>query len=168
MQKISSFIFSFILIAFGACIEIDDPPDVPVISYTSHEAGFCYDELGNESKCVRLNFKLEDGDGNFGLKNSDTVSPFTGEYKHNFYYNLYYYNGSAFTDWNDLIINYYNIPYIEPQGQNKVLIADISIDILFPVSFLPYDTLKIDFFVYDRELNKSNLAESDTIVFSKK
>ncbi len=165
MHKRSVTIALFMILVFGACIQIDDPPNVPVISYSGHESGYCYDDLGNEAKCIRLTFRLEDGDGNFGLKENDTLPPFTDEYKHNFYYNLYLYNGEEFIIWNDLIINYFDIPYIEPQGQNKVLIADVSIDISFVAGTLPYDTLLIDFYVYDRELNQSNIAETDTIIF---
>lgn len=148
-----------------SCVEIENPSDIPEVIYTAHEAEYCTDELNNQNKCITLSFKLKDGDGNIGLTENDTTDPFTGIYQHNFYYDVLIYKQGEFIDWQGLDINYFDIPYIEPEGQNKILIADIDIDISFPVSTLNYDTLMLSFFVYDRALNQSNTALSDTIIF---
>lgn len=147
------------------CINIEDPENIPHIEYKEHDASFCEDQLGNLNKCITLTFNLKDGDGNMGLLDSDTAPPFTGIYRHNFYFELFVLDNGTFAPWEGLAINYFDIPYLVPQGQNKILIADVDIDLSFPVNSLTYDTLKIEFFVFDRALNQSNVASTDTIFF---
>ncbi len=158
------YILTFAIFSTG-CINIEDPSNIPEVQYDSHEAFYCSDNLGNDNKCIVLNFKLKDGDGDVGLLDSDTIPPFTGIYQHNFYYDIFVLKGNTFQFWDNLAINYFDIPYLVPQGQNKILIADVSVDLSFSISTLPYDTMKISFYVYDRALNTSNLETTDTIIF---
>jgi hypothetical protein len=159
----------FIILAsfycFASCIDVENPSDIPLISFNKSTANYCQDELGNLNKCVSIYFTLKDGDGNVGLSESDTLAPFTGIFSHNFYYNVFIPSSNGFISWEDLSINYFNIPYIVPDGQNKILIADIEINLSFPVFSLTSDTLLINFYVYDRALNQSNTAFTDTIFF---
>lgn len=161
-----NWIYYIFIIFISGCIEIENPSDIPEITYTAHKAYYCIDELENENKCIRLSFHLKDGDGNIGLRQLDTINPFTGIYAHNFYFDMYIHKNDGFELWNDLQINYFDIPYIVPQGQNKTLIADVNIDMSFPVSRLTYDTLLLHFYIYDRAQNQSNTEISDTIIFT--
>ncbi|ALO17106.1 hypothetical protein L21SP5_03495 [Salinivirga cyanobacteriivorans] len=164
-MKIKTPHIALILVLISGCIEIEDPSNIPEIKYKNHQVSYCEDNLGNENKCIDLSFELKDGDGNMGLLDSDTTPPFTGIYKHNFYYDLWVFEDGGFQLWEDLAINYFDIPYIVPQGQNKILIADVSIDLSFSTSTLPYDTMMLSFYVYDRDLNQSNIEYTDTIIF---
>lgn len=148
-----------------SCIEIDTPKTIPVIEYSYSNSGYCEDEFGNLKKCLALTFHLEDGDGDIGLKEGDTLPPFVDEYRHNFYYNLYVLENGEFRMYDEIIANYFDLPYIEPQGQNKTLIADITIYLDFFAQTFEYDTVKLDFFIYDRQLHQSNIATTDTITF---
>jgi len=160
-------IFIIFIIIFGVigCIKIEKPSEIPEITYLNHTSGFCQDQLGNQNKCVTLHFQLKDGDGNIGLSETDTIPPFTDIYSHNFYYNVLIPSGDSYIPWNALTINYFNIPYIETEGQNKVLIADVKIDMSFPVNTLANDTIAISFYIYDRALNQSNVEYTDLIIF---
>lgn len=163
MTRITILIFSILI--FSTCIKVENPSDIPEITYKKYTADYCTDQLGNQNKCISLYFKLKDGDGNIGISNSDTLPPFTGIYSHNFYFDLLVRSENQFLPWNGLNINYFNIPHIEPEGQNKILIADVQIDLSFPINILTYDTILISFYVYDRALNQSNTVLTDTIIF---
>ena len=54
------------------------------------------------------------------------------------------------------------ITYLAPEGQNKTLIADLEVN--FDITE-QYDTIKYSFYIYDRALHKSNVAESPEIPF---
>jgi hypothetical protein len=150
----------------SGCIKIEKVSDIPEIIYSYHTSAYCEDQLGNQNKCVSLYFQLQDGNGDIGLSESDTLPPFTGVHSHNFYYDVLIPQGDNFVSWPDLSINFFNLPYIEPDGQNKVLIADVKVDMSFPVSSLNYDTIIISFYVYDRALNQSNIEITNKIIFS--
>jgi hypothetical protein len=155
----------FLFFGLSACIEVENPSNIPEITYQRHTADYCIDQLGNQNKCISLFFKLKDGDGNIGIRNSDTLPPFTGIYKHNFYFDVFIPTENGNQPWDELSINYFNIPYMEPEGQNKTLIADVQIDISFPINSLPYDTILISFYIFDRALNQSNTEMTDFIIF---
>jgi len=60
----------------------------------------------------------------------------------------------------------YRIPYVEPQGQNKTLLADIYIDYMFFYDVndqLLYDSVMFEFFVIDRKLNHSNIERTPVL-----
>lgn len=166
-MKFRFIIYSTLFLLFGVttCIETDETPTIPEITYLSHTSAYCEDEIGNLNKCIDLTFNLKDGNGDIGLSETDTLPPYTGIFKHNFYYNLLVMENGIMTPYNEIIANYFDIPYIQPQGQNKLLIADITIQFRFYVQNFEYDTLMIEFFIYDRALNQSNTEISDTIIF---
>lgn len=151
---------------FIGCIEVDDVSEIPEIKYVSSESDLVADALGNESKYVKLVFNLLDGDGNVGLLPEDSVPPFVGAFRHNFFYDLLVKENSRFKVWDGLVINYFDIPFLEPQGQNKLLNARVSIDFYFPTLLLPYDTVYLKFFIYDRAFNRSNVDSTQVIIFN--
>lgn len=165
-MKKNVFIILISFLFLASCIDVENPSNIPQINFKKSTATYCEDELGNLNKCVSIYFTLKDGDGDVGLSESDTVAPFTGVFAHNFYYDVLVPSANGFISWEGLSINYFKIPYIVPTGQNKILIADIKIDLSFPVFSLTSDTLLINFHVYDRTLNQSNTAYTDTIYFN--
>lgn len=157
----------FWLLAFlmSSCIEFGDSSEIPRIAFKSAQSDIVFDVLGNESKHTQLVFDIVDGDGNFGLLPSDTLDPFIGHFRHNFYFDLMVKSHSEFVPWSGLAINYFDIPYVVPQGQNKLLDARVTIDLFFPKALLPFDTLYYRFYVYDREFNRSNIDSSYVVMF---
>jgi hypothetical protein len=137
-------------------------PDEPSVQFTSLVSVDSADVLDNPVKRVTLTFHLIDGNGDIGLKASDT----TGAYHKDslFHYNLfireYKLEGGSFVEVPDPDgLKRFRIPDITPTGQNKTLIADISITIEYPYSDqspLPFSTFRYQFHVVDRELNLSN------------
>jgi hypothetical protein len=58
---------------------------------------------------------------------------------------------------------YFRTKYIEPIGQNKTLKCTIYINLDFDIPS-SWDTVKFDFFMYDRALNKSNIESTPMVI----
>ncbi|NPA68080.1 MAG: hypothetical protein GXO50_05670 [Chlorobi bacterium] len=160
----------FLLISislFTACPEAEQYPPEPEIEFEQVRLYDSVDLLGNKNKVYRLKFGIIDGDGNIGLKESDTVGIFDPDslYSDNLFTVLYeIINGDTVAVESDKQRNF-RIPYVEPEGQNKTLIADIYADILFSFQgdTLPYDSVYFDFYIVDRDLNKSNVQSTPVL-----
>ena len=143
-----------------ACFKPDDFPDEPEISFENFEKA--------ENNTAYLTVSFTDGDGNIGLEKGDTTGKFSPDsrYHHNLF--LEYYekkNG----DWVKRDLDppfYYRIPPLEPEGRSKALEGDIRVHIkptyYDPTS--PHDTIKFSAQLADRDLNESNIVETDPII----
>jgi len=151
-----------------ACKKPKSYSDIPQISYLETIIKDTTDALGNKTKKAILLFYLVDGDGNIGLSESDTFPPWdaSSKYHHNLFINVFSWNGTDFLPATDYDSLNFRIPYVEPQGQNKVLKCTISIDIDFKYTLqnpIPFDTVRFDFYIYDRALNISNKESSGLV-----
>ena len=57
----------------------------------------------------------------------------------------------------------YRIPYMEREGQNKILKGTIDVTFLY-LFYNPADTIKYDFYIKDRALNESNIVSTNEII----
>lgn len=154
------------LLLFSACPKPQKYSEIPEITFKQIRLYDTIDILENSVKGYSLKFKITDGDGDIGLQTDEYIGlDVDSMYKNNFLAVLYeIINGDTLVV--DSYDNYnYRIPYVEPQGQNKVLIADVYIDMSFsyPGGSLPYDSIFFDFFVIDRSLNRSNTESTPSI-----
>jgi len=166
MKKI--FFFLFFLSVFFSCTKPEKYSTTPKISYIEIPVKDTLDQLGNSIKRCMLTYYLIDGDGDIGFEEGDTVSPYQidGLYYNNLLITMYklvdgiYYRvdtpeiGTPF---------YFRTKHIEPIGQNKTLKCSIyvNLDFDYPSS---WDSIKFDFFMYDRALHKSNVETTPMIV----
>jgi hypothetical protein len=165
MKKFSYlFLITLIIIALYSCHKVEQISSVPYIEYTNFTIFDTTDILGNASKGGRLRFHFEDGDGDMGLNTpSDTQTDTT-----NLFFSLYRKtNGTmvAAADNDILKPSAYRIPYMERTGQNKILKGTISVTFLY-LFYNVGDTIKYDFYIEDRALNKSNVVSTGEIVLS--
>ena len=165
----------FLLIAIlpvilGQCRKIEDYPDEPQIEFLDLVVKDSTDVLDNKMKHVTLKFRVIDGDGDVGLYESDTFGPFSRDSA--FYYNLFIDEYKKVGDEYEKITNQfprnYRIPYLTPEGQNKTLIANVSVEIEYGYSEfnpLPFKEFVYMFNIVDRSFNYSNTDTSSLIVF---
>lgn len=153
---------TFLILGFHGC-EIDTKTysDIPFIEFKSAQAELTTDLLGNHIKKVSLAFYLIDGDGDIGLTQYDTVPP----YDANFFPTLFVLKNNEFVEDTSILLSNYRIPYVGPPGQDPTFKAYVIVD--FEYTDLKYDTVMYSFYLFDRALNKSNIAWSDTLVFLK-
>jgi hypothetical protein len=152
----------FTLLFSVSCRKIEKLPPEPSIKFTSFEVFDSTDILGNIDKGGRLKFYFEDGDGDLGLQapqdnNTDST---------NLFFTLFRKTKGVFVrvpDNDPLKPSPYRIPYMDRQGQNKILRGNISVTFLY-LFFTPSDTLRYKFFVKDRALHSSDTASTCEIV----
>ena len=174
--KAMSSIFRYLsiigLIAFGisSCKKLETYPTTPVVTFKSLQyrdtTGRAIDGQTPEiESIVSLSFDIKDGDGDLGISSS------TGTSTIDLFMTVY---GLKNGIWEkDEATTNYVMPDLEPIGQNKAVYATIRVDAVYIVDisgkrYLPYDTIKCEFYVYDRAKHKSNIDSSGVVVISKK
>ncbi len=160
------FILILILVPFSSCFKVEQLPPEPSITFTSFEIFDTTDILENKVKGGRLNFSFIDGDGDLGLE-APTVNAETDTT--NLFFILYRKTGGAYklAPSNDpLKPSPYRIPYMDRQGQNKILRGNIKVTFLYLFS-TPSDTIMYKFYVKDRAANYSDTVQTCEITFAK-
>ena len=154
----------FSLPFFSGCEKIRQLPPEPVVEFRQFTMYDTVDLLGNPAKAGILEFYFEDGDGDLGLK-----QPVEGQVDTtNLFFALYSKEEGVFVEVDDSDPNSpsdYRIPFMEREGQNKILQGTIEITFLY-FFFNTDDTIRYDFYVKDRAGNESNTDSTCEIPFS--
>lgn len=167
--KVSYFLFAGIIcILFTSCLKDTDFPDEPVIEYKSVE------QLNDE---LVLNFDFTDGDGNFGLEQGDSLAPFdVAPFNYNLILTYFEKQEGVWQRFgNDFPVfsPFYSdalfsqiVPWVKPTGQNQTQEGTISYSIVSPYYNFEssYDTCRFEFYIFDRDLNKSNVEVTDYFI----
>ncbi len=137
---------------------------------------------GKDSLLV-LTFTYKDGDGDLGLNQSDTLSPFNpvidsvGKSLNPFYQNLHInylekYQGlfQAVTNpFNaaDTLTYAFRFESLTPDGRHKSIRGDIEVKISPNAYPNAADTTLYELYIYDRALHKSNVVQSPVVIWNK-
>ncbi len=155
LLKNTLLIISLFLVA--ACIKPQQYPVVPQLTYKDFEIKDSFDLLQNHIKLCRLTLYVVDGDGDLGLQPDDTFGihhPDSVHY-HDLFITLMQKKHGVYDTIKLDIDHNYRTPYFEPKGQNKTMKADVVVKFEYPYALFKFDTLRYDFFIYDRALNRS-------------
>ncbi len=163
-MNIKTLIF-IIGIVLGGILSCQPPkvyPVIPSIEFKEMKMLNGKDTLGNDVKRVILTMSVIDGDGNIGLPDGDTLPGFDTLGNKNLFIDLWNKKDGVFEKVDLLAPNYYKTKFLMPEGQDKSLTADfeVTMDYYF---FNNYDTIKYTFYIYDRDLNRSNTGESPAV-----
>lgn len=171
ITKITSlFVAISLLVTMNSCLKPVSYPDEPELQSVS------YTKMGDS---LLISIEFTDGDGDVGLNQGDTLSPYDpGSFYH---YNLYIeYFEMMNGEWvkgrldpagnnfptADTINFQYRIKNLTPVGQNKTLRGTINVTIEAPY-YNPIshhnDSIKYRVSLIDRALNISNLLETELI-----
>ncbi len=168
-------LISVISLFFSGCTKIEvNFPNTPVITFSSATIAKTIDSTGLVDYKLKLIISFTDGNGNIGLGPSDT----TGSYRpaSPYYYNLWvgYYEdikdsfihvGHSYPFGTDTINYNGRIPIITPTGKIKAITGTIEYDIdLGSGTKSGVNTIRFDFILLDRDLNKSNKVTSIPII----
>ena len=150
------------LLTIGGCeLPVSLPPE-PVLTSL---------ELITTGQTGTLILGFEDGDGNFGLEQADTIDVFCPEcpFHHNVFCN---YEELRDGVWTPIELNpalgqvpfHYRAPLIVPTGQNKAQRGIITVD-LEPRYFLTsvWDTLRFAVHIVDRDLQSSDTVLTEVV-----
>jgi hypothetical protein len=158
-------LFTVFALVFLSCTKEEQFPIVPEIKYESFIRLFNPNSGLFERGVLTISFT--DGDGDIGLRPSDTVPPYD--------YNLFidYFeiqNGDtvkvAIIDPISLDTITFNqrIPILTPGGSNKSIKGEIE-DTLFIYNYSsPFDTIMFELYIVDRALHQSNVIQTPLIL----
>lgn len=163
MTKVS-FIVIISALVLSSCLKPEVYPLEPIVSF---------ERFNVMSDSASLVVSFTDGDGDIGLRQSDTTGDFsaTSYFHHNLF--VEYYEKDDALGWirgktmaGDDINFLYRIPYLTPNGNNKALKGEIEV-IIEPTYYNPFssqsDTIMFKISLADRNLNVSNVVESEVI-----
>lgn len=157
-----------LILFFGLLITSCQKPVVleeePKIDFKQVVVQNTVDSFGNSIYLFNIYFKILDGDGDFGLKDGDTlIYPNGDTVKYNFFGSLYMLDdtGGVVLFPLDLPLNG-AIPWVEPIGINQYYKATVIWDFSIYKAFFNHP-VKLKFYVEDREFHKSNEQETPWI-----
>jgi hypothetical protein len=156
---------TILFIVFYSCRKIETLPPVPHIEYESFQIFDTTDILGNQAKGGRLKFYFEDGDGDVGLRPPDADN---ASDTNDLILSLFRKQDGIMTQVADTVNDplrpsSYRIPYMEREGQNKILRGVISVTFLY-LFYTPEDTISYEFYIIDRANNESNKVMTGEII----
>lgn len=167
MRKIQKYLFVILILFFIACEKIEDVNPVPSIKFKEFNLEPAY-ILGNQGWEGTLLFEFNDDDGGdlsdiFQKDSIDTIfsiifTPFIkvgNDYVYADFDTLNYYLSYKYDE------NGYE--EIKKDGQNKTLKGDWTIKKQYLVK--PADTIRYEFYMIDRQGNKSNVEVTSDIGF---
>jgi hypothetical protein len=149
---------------FQACIKTQTYPIVPEITYDNIVVTKDTDQLGNIIDVGRLSIEFTDGDGDIGLRKSDTTGPYHPDslYYYNLLLDYYEWDGSGFVLTETATPYHGRVPYLTPEGKNKSISGLIYYDV--NITYVPSDTFRFDVRLVDRALHVSNTVETPGII----
>ncbi len=156
MKTIKIFIILAIVTSiFSTCYKQPNYPKEPQIDFQQISIEMTSDTLGNKVPLLKIYFRVLDGDGNFGMKDNDTIFRNGDTILNNFYASLFYrHNGETLQIPDSLLLLNGRIPWTAPVGLNDFYKATVIYNL--PLSYIFTDTIKFTFYVIDNDLNESN------------
>jgi hypothetical protein len=159
------FLFAAAVIALSGCQKKEHFPDTPEIEYQDY-----FNEFSSGVFAVKgvLTFSYHDGDGDIGLRDSDTLLPYQpgGSYYYNLVIQYFEKQNGVFTE---IALNpplSSRIPVLSPLYAGKAIKGTIT-DTIMLNPHPSFDTIQMKVFIYDRRLHKSNVISTPEIILRK-
>lgn len=165
-----------LLMLLSACQKKLEYPIEPKITYEG--LGYVMDADSTLTGEVVVSIGYTDGDGDLGLDDADTLSPFGPNDPH--YYNLIIdylkWNGSTFVEtplfnWNQQTQSYDTVSFnarfkrLVFNDEETSISGTIDYKMMVFNPLAPNDTIKFKIKILDRALHESNSIETDAISF---
>jgi hypothetical protein len=142
-----------------ACNKLEEYDDRPIILESSYS--LLQNAQGKDTSLV-LKFTFTDGDGNVGLSSTDTMPPYDTNVKIDYFekidgeFTKILIPGTTDTlNFNSRIKNF---------GSNTSTKAEVKVNV--NISVVLADTVKFDYYILDKSLNRSNKVSTGTIVLN--
>lgn len=157
---------------FVGCLKSEEFPDQPILTFKSLEQKFETVTGGIQpSRFIIIKVDFTDGDGDIGLDDTDTQSPFGQDEAHYKNYNIEFKRRTGGV-WTDIDSDWsYRMKRISPSGQDPTLNGEIEVKVgPYPgprinlPDILVGDTLQVHIRLEDRSLNMSNTVISEAFV----
>jgi hypothetical protein len=153
------YLFFALVLMLAACKKPDEYPIIPAINFNSM---FKTDNGQGIDQQLSVVLDFTDGDGDIGYRSSDYTDP-TSEYYNNYKASFYKFSSGSWTLVPTGTLMQGRIPYLTPDGKNKTLKGQIQCDFLLAGLTATNDTFRLEVFIYDRALHKSNSITTPAI-----
>lgn len=152
------FIF-FISIVFTACNKLETYDDRPIIISNSYT--LLKSDSGSDTSLL-LTFTYTDGDGDVGLLESDTMPPYDANVMVDYYEKIDGTFTKILIPGSTDTLNFNS--RIKKFGNNNPTKAEVTVKVNIGVVLA--DTVKFEYYLLDKKLNKSNTITTGTIALS--
>ncbi len=166
MKQFKNILLVFLVLLLTGCPGVEPLSEIPYIEFKDFTLDKSVDDLGNEIIRGELLFMFQDGDGDVGLHEPDTIFPGDSS-QYNLFLTMFKKENQEYIklDEDDLGAPlYYRIPFIEREGQNKTLKGEI--EVTFEYLTIEYDTIRYTFYIVDRQKHISNSDTTFDISFT--
>jgi len=165
MKTKINLIYIFLILILFSCKPEAKFPVTPAISFVKFEKidnGTGVDDQGI------LTIHFEDGDGDIGLDEEDTEAPFdtSSIYYYNFFIKYLEKQNGEFVEVELPMTNNARIPRLSFDVPESIE-GDISITLYINNYSSPYDTIRFECYIVDRELHHSNTITTPDIIINK-
>ncbi len=173
--KLSLILIAVVLMLSASCRKLEEYPLEPQIGF--HDFVLLIDQQTGDINTGLLMISYQDGDGDIGLADGDTLFPFNrdGEFHYNLivrYFEQQYGNFVevplvSFNDQTQTFdTNTFNtrIPPLLPDGQQKAIKGIIEYELFVNNPLSDFDTIQYKVKLIDRALNISNEVTTPPIV----
>lgn len=149
------------ILLISSCVKEEEFSDIPAITPRSFALVF---DTGQYAVRGILSFDFQDGNGDIGLSPGDTFAPFNrgGDYYYNLVIKYFEKRDSVYVE---VVLDppfSARIPLLNPDYPGKAIRGFIS-DTLTLDPSPAWDTVRFEYFLYDRALNKSNILTTPDI-----
>ncbi|MBL7139176.1 MAG: hypothetical protein ISS17_10435 [Bacteroidales bacterium] len=153
------------LLIISSCVKQEKYSEIPEISLRPFVLIF---DMGQYAVKGVLSFDFQDGNGDIGLNPGDTFPPFNrdGDYYYNLVIRYFEKQDSIYVE---VVLDppfSARIPVLNPDYPGKAIKGFVS-DTLAMDPAPAFDTVRFEFFIYDRDLNKSNVLTTTDIPLRK-
>jgi hypothetical protein len=160
LRKLTYFLlFSIVLFYSLACNKLEEYDDRPIILESSYT--LLQNAQGKDTSLV-LKFTFTDGDGNVGLSTSDTMPPYDTNVKIDYLEKIDGEFTKILIPGTTDTLNFNS--RIKSFGSNTATKAEVEVKV--NISVVLADTVKFDYYILDKSLNRSNKVSTGTIVLN--
>lgn len=142
-----------------ACNKLEEYDDRPIITESSYS--LLKNQQGKDTSLV-LKFTFTDGDGNVGLEPSDTIPPNNTNVKIDYFEKIDGEFSKIIIPGTTDTLNFNSI--IKKFGSNNPTKAEVEIKVNIGVVLA--DTVRFDYYIVDKDLNRSNKISTGTILLT--
>ena len=154
-------------LCFTSCRPRHPFSDIPTLQFVSLEKIDNGTAVDDEAL---LTVYFTDGDGNIGLNASDNQPPFdtASEFYYNFFITYYELQNGVWVSPEDLKNNFNaRLPRFLSSDIEEPIDGNIESIININNPYSSFDTIRFECYLVDRDLNKSNIIYTDTLVVNK-
>lgn len=157
-------LLGLMVLLLTSCQKEEKYSDIPHIEFISLESI----NDGSSDMDVRLTFKFQDGNGDIGLDDDDTETPFdtASVYYYNCFISYFEKQNGEFVEVELPFTMNMRIPRLSKYDKESIE-GEIYMDLYANNPFSKFDTIRYEVFIVDRALNHSNTITTSEYIVSK-